>query len=322
MRIGATITNVGSLPTRIGIGVAAELLENAGFESLWCADHIVMPMTIDSRYPFTKDGVVPWRMESDWFEPIVTMTAIATATRHCEVGTAVLVAALREPLLLAKQLASLDAISKGRIVVGLGAGWLAEEFSALNIDFSTRGARLDELLELLPKLWEGRCEPATDGFYSIPSIVNCFPTPHRRPPLLVGGMSEAALRRAGRLGDGWYALQPADAIDFDVIALGIETMHHAAMKAGRVPPERVVLSLTGSAGRPDIVAEAMRQLVDIGVTDLVVDPLGRGDGDARAYLAALKRPLERPRARKTTRHHTTLANSTTDEQIADRPNPL
>lgn len=293
MRIGASVRNMGTFPARIGLTSAARVLEDVGFESLWCSDHIVMPTHVDSRYPFTADGRVPWRADSNWFEAIVTMTAMAAVTERCEIGAAVLVGALREPLLLAKQLATVDAISGGRTVLGLGAGWLAEEFSALGVDFASRGTRLDELMAVLSGAWAGKCEPYEGRFYIVPAGLNCFPVPLRRPPLLVGGMSKAALTRAGRIGDGWFARQPADAIDVDAISDGITVVREAAESAGRDPGQlRFVLSLSGSAGSAGVIAPSVSALARAGVTDLVVDALGRGDDDASACLTTLRDRLE------------------------------
>src|SRR5262245_58350499 len=142
VRIGAKVPNSGPLPQGIGIPAMARTLEQAGFESLWVADHVVLPAEIRSRYPFAADGKATWPTTMPYFDAVVAMTLIASATERATIGTAVLVLPLRNPVVLAKQAASIDALSGGRVALGLGAGWLREEFEALGVPFEARGKRL------------------------------------------------------------------------------------------------------------------------------------------------------------------------------------
>ena len=149
MRIGAKVPNSGPLPADRGIAPMAAELEAAGFESLWVSDHIVMPRHIESRYPFAADGKATWPSDTPYFDAMIALAVIATATRHAVLGTAVLVLPLRHPVELAKQAASIDVLSDGRLALGVGAGWMAEEFDALDVPFGSRGRRLVEWVEIL-----------------------------------------------------------------------------------------------------------------------------------------------------------------------------
>src|SRR5215475_10782521 len=133
MRIGAKVPNSGPLPTERGIGAMAAELEQAGFDSLWVSDHVVMPAVIASRYPFAADGKATWPADTPYIDAMIALTAIAAATQQARIGTAVLVLPLRQPVVLAKQAASIDVLSGGRLDLGIGAGWLAEEFAALGV---------------------------------------------------------------------------------------------------------------------------------------------------------------------------------------------
>jgi probable F420-dependent oxidoreductase len=259
MRIGAKLPNSGPLPFEIGIPEMARSLEAAGFDSLWVSDHIVFPRKIRSRYPFAADGRATWSTDVPWFDAVVALALAAAVTERVRLGTAVLVLPLRHPIEFAKQAASIDAASGGRLELGVGAGWLEEEFDALGVPFSERGRRLDESIRIARECWTGEHE----GVLS-------YPTPAHRIPVLIGGHSEAALRRAREL-DGWLAQQSADALDPEALA-------------GRAP--RIVLRIVQSLGRPELVAERLGELAQAGVDEVIVD-VDPADADrAHAVLRA------------------------------------
>jgi probable F420-dependent oxidoreductase len=291
LRIGARLSNYGEFSRRGGLSTAKDF-ERAGFDSLWCADHIVMPSSIESTYPFSPDGRFVSRPDIDWFEVVVTMAMIAAVTQRCEIGSGVLVAPLREPLLLAKQLATLDALAGGRLVLGVGSGWLNEEFDALGIPFESRGERLDESIHVLRKCWTGSVEPFEGAHFRVPRKIFCYPTPVRVPPVLVGGMSRAAVQRAGRIGDGWYALQSPDQIDIGELASAIMSARGAATAASRDPKDlRFIISLSGP-GDEQGLAELLPKLREVGFNDVVVDGWGP-DRDPVAHLARLRAVLSK-----------------------------
>ncbi len=285
IRVGAKVPNSGPLPAQLEITSMARRLESVGFASLWVSDHIVQPVTITSTYPFSTDGKATWPTDDPWYDAIVAMSMIAAVTERVEVGVSVLVLPLRHPVVLAKQVASLDALSGGRTVLGVGAGWQAEEFDALGVPFHDRGRRMDEWLALLRDCWTGRPAPTTDGLYQLPPEVLCFPTPARRPPLLVGGTSPAALRRSAAA-DGWLALQDAARLDVEQLAAGVEAVRRAAQDPARL---RFVLRIVASAGMAAVVGARLQELADAGFTDVIVDvDWQQADGPERAAALLLE----------------------------------
>ena len=268
LRFGAKVDNYGPAMTRLGLAQPAARAEAAGFSSLWLSDHVVMPSQTRSVFPFTDDGKIYWDPRDPWYEPVVCLPVLAAATHTAEIGVGILLAALRNPVVLAKQLASIDAMSAGRLLLGVGAGWMAEEFEVLEIPFADRGRRLDELLTVLRRCWTGEPGPFTGHYYHIPEDTYCYPTPRRKVPIIVGGMSPAALRRAATIGDGWIALpKPSD----DVLAIvrdGQALIRSiAAQQARDLTGWRCILN----AHNPADIAPLLPHLQELGVTDVVVD---------------------------------------------------
>jgi probable F420-dependent oxidoreductase len=213
-----------------------------------------------------------WPPENPWYDAIVMLAMAAAATSHVRLGLGVLVLPLRHPVVVAKQLASLDALSEGRLVVGVGAGWLAEEFEALRVPYAARGRLLDEWIELLRACWTGRPGAFAGERYRLPSGVLCYPTPVHDLPVAVGGVTPAALRRAARLGSGWVALQRADDLDPDQLARAIGRLRAMTAEAGRDPNAlEVILLVVESAGRTAQVSRVLPALVRAGVTEIVVE---------------------------------------------------
>jgi len=286
MRIGVKVPNSGPLPERLGIGAMAAELEAAGFESLWVSDHVVLPEEIGSRYPFAGDGRATWPTDTPYFDALIAMALIAGATSRATIGTAVLVLPLRHPIVFAKQAASLDRASGGRLRLGVGAGWLEEEFIALDVPFADRNGRLVEWIAIARDCWTGTPAARTTDRYTLPAGTLCLPTPESPIPFLVGGHSPTALRRAGRLADGWLGQQSLDALDPMALANAGRAMRDAAVDAGRAPAElQVVLRVVDSAGRPDDVAAAIPALAAAGVDEIIVNV--DWEADAGAQFAAM-----------------------------------
>ena len=284
MRIGVLVPNSGPWPLEPGIVTMARAAEAAGFDSLWVSDHIVLPETIGSRYPFAADGRATWPSETPYVDALVALALMAAVTERPTLGTAVLVLPLRHPVLFAKQAASIDVASRGRLRLGVGAGWLREEFEALGVPFEARGDRLVEWMEIARDCWTGRPAARASERYTLPGGMLCLPVPAHRIPFLMGGHSPAALRRAGRLADGWLAQQSLSEVAPDALAAAAGEMRAAAEAAGRDPNElEVVLRLVDSAGRAAEVARALPALADAGVDEVVVNvDWERGDA-AEAY---------------------------------------
>ena len=178
------------------VAVAVEA-ERLGYDALSLPDHVVHPVHLATPYPYTADGAPPWSAQDEWPDPIVAAAAMAARTERIEFITGVYVLALRHPLLVAKALATLDVLSGGRFALGVGAGWMREEFAALDTPFARRGARLDEALAVLRAMWAG---PASfEGEHFAFAELSMRPRPRRPLRILAGGHSAAALRRAARL---------------------------------------------------------------------------------------------------------------------------
>jgi probable F420-dependent oxidoreductase len=272
MRIGAKVPNSGPLPVERGIAAMAAELETVGFESLWVSDHIVMPRHIESHYPFAADGKPTWPSDTPYFDAMIALAVIATATQSASIGTAVLVLPLRHPVELAKQVASIDVLSGGRLVLGVGAGWLAEEFAALDVPFGSRGQRFIEWVEILRSCWTGEPEPFQGQFYQLPEGVFCLPVPRRQVPILVGGHSYTAISRGAIAGDGWLAHQSAAALDFEELRSGVEIMRDIAKRSGKGPHALwTTLRIIDSAQRTGEIAGSIPRLREVGVDEVVVD---------------------------------------------------
>lgn len=288
MRFGAKVDNYGAHVEAFGLDEPAIRAEAAGFSSLWLSDHVVMPSIASSPFPFSDDGSMHWEPDDPWFDPIVSMAYLAAITKTVEVAVGILLAVLRPPVVLAKQIATVDALSKGRVVLGVGAGWLAEEFEALGVPFEARGDRLNEWMALCRSCWTGQPLAFSGVYYQLPSGVICLPRPHRPVPMIVGGMSAQALRRAALIGDGWIPLlRPSDDI-ICVISTGLEVIRETALRANRdLAGWRCIFN----AHTPSEVAPLLSHLRDLGVTDVVVDvDYSAPDGPAEA-LAILQRAL-------------------------------
>jgi probable F420-dependent oxidoreductase len=272
MRIGAKVPNSGQLPATLGIGTMAAELERAGFDSLWVSDHVVMPAAINSPYPFAADGKPTWPSDVPYFDAMIALAMIAAQTQKVSIGTAVLVLPQRNPVILAKQAASIDVLSGGRLILGIGAGWLAEEFDALNVPFDTRGQRFTEWVELLRRCWTGTPDAFDGQHYRLPAGILAMPPPEHEIPLLVGGHSRVAIARAATIGNGWLAQQSALALDTGAVQQAIVQLRQDAGRAGRDPDAlRVAIRIVDSASRMDALAAVMPQFVEAGVDEVIVD---------------------------------------------------
>jgi probable F420-dependent oxidoreductase len=287
MRIGAKLPNSGPLSLELGIPAMARALEGAGVDSLWVADHVVLPRTIESHYPFAADGRATWPTDSPYLEALIALALAAAATERVMLGTAALVLPLRNPVMFAKQAATIDVASGGRLELGVAAGWLAEEFAALDTPFARRGARLVEWIAIARECWSGAPDARSSEDYVLPADVLCLPVPAHRIPLLIGGHSDVALGRAGRVGDGWLAQQSLNELRPDELARGRDAMLAAAERAGRGERLRLVLRIVDSGGRAEEVAAALPALARAGVSEVIVD-MGWDGRDQAADVAALR----------------------------------
>jgi len=205
MKVGlfAPFANPGATPEYLR--VLGEGAEARGFESIWVAEHVVLFDEHASKYPYSGDGRFPLQGESGLLDPFIALTYLAACTSTIRLGTGILLLPQRNPVYSAKEAATLDWLSNGRLELGIGVGWLAEEFEALDVPFEHRGSRARAYVDVLKTLWADSVSQHESEFYSL-KPTRQFPKPVQQPhpPLHFGGESDAALRRVADIGQGWY----------------------------------------------------------------------------------------------------------------------
>jgi probable F420-dependent oxidoreductase len=195
--------------------------EEAGFDSAWTVEHTVIPELHASQYPYSNDG----RMAGDRYDlplpdPLIWMAYVAAHTTRIKLGTGILILPQHNPVVVAKQIATLDLMSGGRILLGIGVGWMREEFDVIGASFDDRAARTDEYIAVMRTLWSQQKASFSGDFFHFENVY-CLPQPPEGDvPVIVGGHSRAAARRAGRIGDGFF---PARELPEDLISLARET---------------------------------------------------------------------------------------------------
>lgn len=238
--------------------------EAAGFESLWGGEHVILPSKIESSYPYTADGKIPAMPDTPIPDPLIWLAFAAAAAPSMRLGTCILIVPQRNPLILAKELATLDQLSGGKVELGLGVGWLEEEFNALGVPWERRGARNDEYIAAMRTLWSGPEVEFHGEFVDFPKVT-CSPRPVQPTiPILVGGDSDVAIRRAARLADGYF---PGEG-DVDRLASLITRVRQAAEDAGRDPGE-IEINAMFSTQMADPVA-GVEKLTELGVGRIMV----------------------------------------------------
>jgi len=204
MKVGIAFANILNFGTPEGSIQFAQAAEKAGVDSLWTVEHVIYPSNYDSEYPYDTSGKMMMAPDTDLTDPLIWLTWLAANTSSIRLGTGILILPERNPLVLAKELGTLDSLSGGRVELGIGVGWLKEEFDALGIPWERRGARTDEYVAVMQKLWSGN-EVSFDGEFVSFENISSNPKPvHGSVPITIGGHSDAAARRAGRIGNGFF----------------------------------------------------------------------------------------------------------------------
>ncbi len=233
--LGLHLPSAGPLATRGLLLSAARLAEDAGFSSAWLLDRLLTPTALQSPYPYAPQGDYLFAPDEPFFDALASLAFLAGTTERITLGTAVLVPGYRHPITLARYAATLDELSGGRIVLGVGAGWMIEEFTAMSVDPSRRGSRLEELMDAMRTVWSDGVTSFEGEFYRW-AEAGFHPRPHtgRSIPLLVGGHSERALERAARIGDGWVAtLSGRTAPDLQGLEQSLSKLDRYTVEAGR-----------------------------------------------------------------------------------------
>jgi probable F420-dependent oxidoreductase len=282
MNLGFGLPIGGAAATTENVLLLARHAEALGYHSLWVFQRLLCPVAPLNAYYGAPGTTWPEPFRAT-FDPIVTLAFLAAQTRRVRLGTSVLVAPFYSPVVLAKQLTTLDVISQGRLTVGLGVGWSRDEYDAAGIPWERRGERADEFVQCLDALWTQEEVTFKGAFYYVPPArVEPKPLQKPRPPLLIGGYSEAALRRAGELGDGYTGGNMAPEKLADIV----RRVRAHAERAGRDPGRLIVASRAslrvtstpqGRArgvfcGSLQDIRDDVRRYEDAGVTEVFLDP--------------------------------------------------
>lgn len=289
MKFGLMFANVGSYATAEGVVEIAVAAEDAGFESIWTVEHVIWPESYSSTYPYSPSGKMPGDRSSPIPDPLVWLSFAAAHTSTIRLATGILILPERNPLVLAKSVATLASLSNNRFDLGIGVGWLKEEFEALGIPFEGRGQRTDDYVAAMRQLWAS--DGATfDGEYAKFQDVSSNPKPPNGDvPIVVGGHTKAAARRAGRLGNGFF---PGKGSIEELTEL-IDVVNQTAAEN-----DRDASQIEMTAGHPELFGDdpvgACQELAAIGVTRTIVPAFGLMGGPASETAAAISEKILQP----------------------------
>ncbi len=270
MDIGCHLPTQGPVATREALLTFAREAEKRNIASLWVSDHVIFPRTATGSYP---GGRFPHPPDKPYLEPVAVLAAAAVCTTRARIGASVFILGHRHPVVMAKMLTSIDALSDGRLICGVGVGWWKEELEILGAPFHARGRQADEILRVFKELWTND-KPAFEGEFFRFRDIGFAPKPVQKPhpPIWVGGDSPGAFRRVVTLGDGWHATNKTPVELRDAL-----TRLRAAADAARRPFETLALSLR-FALRDELLAQGQQAVVDrlseykrLGLSHLMID---------------------------------------------------
>lgn len=281
MRLGLHALGIGAGADRAVIDAVASTADECGFATLWAGEHVVMVDRPSSRYPYSDDGVIAVAAQADWLDPMIALSFAAAASSRIGIATGVLLLPEHNPVVVAKQAASLDRLSGGRLTLGVGVGWSKDEFAALGVPFEQRGARTAEYVAAMRTLWRDDVASFGGRFVSFDAIrVNPKPVRDRRVPIVFGGNTDLALRRVAESGDGWYGF------NLDGMAAvrdRVATLERLCAQTGR---DRAQLRLSVALRNPSV--DDVGGLSEVGVDELVVvGAPPEGPDAAAAWVSAL-----------------------------------
>lgn len=275
MKFGLMFANAGPFGFPDQLAHLARTAEEVGLESIWTVEHVVIPVDYRSRYPYDPSGRIPGPENVPIPDPILPLAYAAALTTKIRLGTGVVILPQRHPVYVAKEMATLDVLSRGRAILGVGVGWLREEFETVGVPFAERGARTDESIRAIRSLWGDAPAPFAGKFFRW-GAVESNPKPVQRPgvPIVVGGHSEPAARRAARLGDGFF---PA-ITDVQKLSALFAVMRAECERVGRKAAD---IELT-AGGAVDL--DGVRRLQDLGIGRIALAPPGFDDESVRRGL--------------------------------------
>ncbi len=278
MKLGIVFANTLGWTDK-SAAILGNVCEDLDYDSVWTVEHVVLPENFKSAYPYSKDGKMPGGDGALVPDPIIWLAYLAGVTTKLKLATGIVILPQRNPLMFAKETATLDLMSQGRLILGVGIGWLKEEFEALDVDFSTRAQRTEETIGALRALWTQESASYHGNLINFDNMKS-NPKPFQKDgiPIVIGGHSEAAAKRAGKMGNGFFpAIQDSE----ELLKL-VKIMKQSAEEAGRDPKE---IEITFAANFDEKVLETF---VQVGVSRLVVPPLGRTKEELTDFLSNCK----------------------------------
>lgn len=263
MKFGLIPVNVGARSAE-HIVTLAQKAEQVGLESVWTFEHVIVPAVYDSKYPYSAEGKMGATPETPFVDPLIALAFAAAHTKTLRLGTGVNILPQANPLFLAKQAASLDFVSNGRFMLGVGTGWLREEYAALGAPFEHRGARFDDYITAMKKVWSGELVEHEGEFVRFHGFKS-YPLPVQRPhpPVIIGGTARAAFRRVVKHGDGWFA-PSAGIAQFEK---QLAELHEVARELGRDPASIEISAMWSFAAEG---VDSIAKYRDLGVSRLIV----------------------------------------------------
>ncbi len=255
----------------------SRVAQDVGFDSVAFSDHIAYPVGFTTPYPYSADGMPTYTAETPWLDPLIAIAACASAADRLRFLTNVYVLGYRHPIAAAKLAASASFLTGGRLLLGVGAGWMREEFEALDEPFERRGARMVEAIDIVRGLWKGEPLEHHGEFYDF-APVQLSPAPPDSIPVLIGGHTELALRRAAALGDGWIGL------DYDVDELRRLLGLLRSLRAEAGTSDKPFEVITGVRAKPE--PELLAELTELGMTTLITSAFGFGRTDLNDLQAS------------------------------------
>ena len=282
MKIGFSLPNIGPIGTAEAVTKVAQRAEALGHHSLWTIERLLYPLNLQSPYPGTPDGSLP-EIYKHSLDPLEVLTFVAGQTKKIKLGTSVLDMPYYNPVTLARRLSTLDFLSGGRLLVGLGLGWSKDEMDATGADMTKRGALADEFLQVLKTIWTTNPVEFRGKFFNIPkSYINPKPVQKPHPPIYLGAFAPAALKRLANVADGWNPVF----LPITVMTQMFDSIKQMAKEAGRDPSALVmvvhaILELTDKplekerpifSGSFDQITDDVRGCAKIGVGEIFFDP--------------------------------------------------
>lgn len=263
MHVGLHALGIGAGALRSVVDAVAAGAEAVGFSTLWAGEHVVMVDESSSRYPYAASGQIAVPATADWLDPMICLSFAAAATSTIKLATGVLLLPEHNPIVMAKKAATLDVLSGGRLILGAGVGWSAEEFAALGVPFAKRASRTKEYVASMRTIWREDVASFQGEFVRFEGIrVNPKPMGGRAIPIVLGGNSDAALRRVAEWGDGWYGFNLDGTAD---VAQRVDFLKRWCREAGRDPAD---LHLAVSLQDPH--PQDLAGLADLGINELVI----------------------------------------------------